>query len=237
MTQSTGLGNRREQPERLAERQTMNKQKVQAVIFDMDGVLIDSEREYLLLLEQFLKANGAAVKREELFVLTGATRMDEDRFIARKLHLPLEEAVMKKQHFYDQRPIDYRAIRKEYVPEVLALFKQHNIQIALASSSPMDNIREVLAACEIESYFTQYISGEMFKRTKPDPEIYEYSVAKLGVDKAEILVVEDSPYGIEAAKRAGLTVVALWDPFFHFDVSPADAVITSLKELPAFVID
>lgn len=214
----------------------MNKPKIKAVIFDMDGVLVNSELEYLNLLEQFLSENGALVKREELLFLAGASRMDEILFMAQKLNWSIEKTVAKKKVFYDQRPIDYRAIRKEYVPEIMEFLKEREIRIALASSSPMDNIAEVLEACEITSYFSQCVSGEMFKRSKPDPEIYEYSVEKLGLKKEEILVVEDSAYGIEAAKRAGLTVIAVWDPIFRFDVSRADTTIASLKELPPLIV-
>lgn len=214
----------------------MNKPMIKAVIFDMDGVLVDSEYEYLKLLEAFFRENGASVKRDELFFLAGASRMDEIRFMAQKLDWSIDETIAKKQVFYDQRPIDYRAIRKEYVAEILAFLKERKIRIALASSSPMSNITEVLAACEIAPYFSQCVSGEMFTRSKPDPEIYEYSVKKLGLKKEEILVVEDSTYGIVAAKRAGLKVIAVWDSVFQFDVSQADATIASLKELPPFIV-
>ena len=84
----------------------MNKPKIKAVIFDMDGVLVNSELEYLNLLEQFLSENGALVKREELLFLAGASRMDEIRFMAQKLNWSIEKTVAKKKVFYDQRPID-----------------------------------------------------------------------------------------------------------------------------------
>lgn len=208
---------------------------IKAVIFDMDGVLVNSEHEYLNLLERFLQENGAAVKREELYFLAGGTRMDEINFMAQKLHLSIDETITRKEAFYNQYPIDYRAIRKEYVVEVLEYLKDRDVKIALASSSPIDNIKDVLKQCEISSYFTQCVSGEMFVRSKPNPEIYEYSTAQLGLNKQEILVVEDSAYGIEAANKAGLKVIALRDPVLQFDVHLADAVIDSLKELPRFI--
>lgn len=214
----------------------MNNTKIKAIIFDMDGVLVDSEREYLRLIERFLHESGASVKQEECLFLAGGTRMDEINFMAQKLHLSIDETIAKKEAFYHQYPIDYRAIRKEYVVEILEFLKERDVKIALASSSPMDNIKEVLKACEISSYFMQCVSGEMFVHSKPDPEIYEYSVERLGLKKSEILVVEDSTYGIQAASRAGLKVIAVSDPLFHFDTHLADGIIHSLDELIPYII-
>ncbi|MBQ2506710.1 MAG: HAD family phosphatase, partial [Erysipelotrichaceae bacterium] len=66
--------------------------------------------------------------------------------------------------------------------------------------------------------------------TKPDPEIYLTSIQKLGLKKEEIIVIEDSGYGIEAAKRAGLKVIAIEDPVLQFDNRKADYIAKDLKE-------
>ena len=70
----------------------------------------------------------------------------------------------------------------------------------------------------------------MFEKTKPDPQIYEYTVQQLGYKKEEIFAVEDSEYGIESASAAGLRVIALLDPVFNFNVSKADFKISTLKD-------
>lgn len=95
----------------------------------------------------------------------------------------------------------------------------------------MDNILDVLNQCEIETYFKYIVSGENFKRTKPDPEIYEYTCKQLDVSKDEIWVVEDSEYGIEAAKNAGLKVIGLYNRELYQDLTDANLIVSSLKQI------
>ena len=95
----------------------------------------------------------------------------------------------------------------------------------------MDIIERVLRENEIADYFEVVVTGAMFKRSKPDPEIYHYTAGKLGVKEEECFVVEDSTYGVTAASRAGMTVAALIDERFHFDQSLADYRIRSLEEV------
>lgn len=204
---------------------------IKAVIFDMDGVIIDSEIEYARLWKEFLKENGVHVSLKELRFLAGSSREQEDRYIARKLNLSVKEAAQEKNNFYQLHKIDYRSIQKKHIHEVLNWLRERKITIALASSSPMSTILDVLYQCELFPYFSALVSGEMFSQTKPDPSIYEYTVKKLNLDKNEVLVVEDSEYGIEAGKNAGLRVTALYDSFMNFDVSKADDVIQDLLDL------
>lgn len=94
----------------------------------------------------------------------------------------------------------------------------------------MENIEEVLLQCDIYDFFSFLVSGEQFEKTKPDPQIYEYTVQQLGLEKEEILVIEDSEYGITSATSAGLTVIALLDPILQFNVSKATYQIKTLKD-------
>lgn len=208
----------------------MNK-NIKAFIFDMDGVLIDSEMEYIKLFESFLAESKVDIQREKLYFLAGSTREVEDRFLAKLLNVSVEEARRRKYAYYERFPLNYLKLRKDYVKEVLTYLKEQGFVIALASSSPMSNIQEVIKQCEIQQFFSLLVSGERFKESKPNPEIYEYTVEHLGLNKSEILVVEDSNYGVQAAKSAGLSVVALLDPILQFDVDKADYKIKYLKEL------
>lgn len=208
---------------------------IQAVIFDMDGVLINSEIEYIKIYRDFYEENGAPTNIEELYFLAGSPHNVEYELICEKLHVNLEEAYRLQRYFFDRYTIDYASIKKEYVSEILAYLKEKNITIALASSSSMENIQTVLKQCEISEYFSLLVSGGMFTKTKPDPEIYEYTVSKLNIPKENILVVEDSNYGIEASKAAGLKTVAVIDPVLQFNNEKADYKIKTLKELEKII--
>ena len=88
---------------------------------------------------------------------------------------------------------------------------------------------------ELGSYFTVVVSGEEYKESKPDPEIYNDVKRQLGLNSEECLVVEDSTYGIRAAKAAGLEVIAVDDPRFSFDQSEADGWIKKVTDLLSLV--
>ena len=209
---------------------------IKAVIFDMDGVLIDSEIYYIRVLKQFLKENGVSLEESELHFLAGSAREVEDEFLASCLvNLTKVDAKNAKDAYFKKHPVDYAKLAKKGQKAILEYLKSKKITLALASSSPLDNIEEVLEACAISSYFSYVVSGEMFKRTKPDPEIYEYTTKLLGFTKEEIIVVEDSTYGITAADRANLKVIAVRDPRFNFDTSKATYVINELNDIKKII--
>ena len=128
---------------------------------------------------------------------------------------------------------DYRALMNPGVPETLAALRERGVRLALASSSPMDNIREVLDACGIAGAFEVVVSGEQFHKSKPNTAIYLHTCELLGLDPAVCCCVEDSPYGIEAGKRAGLTVFAKREERFGFSQDEADAIIGGVPDLLA----
>ena len=203
---------------------------VKAVIFDMDGVLIDSEMEYIRIWKDLYDQEKIDIKIEDLYFLAGSPHHVEIDLFSNKAGISVEKAEEKRTAFFKQHPVDYLSIRKAYVEEILKHLKEKGITIALASSSTFSNIKTVLSQCAIKDYFSLIVSGELFEKTKPDPEIYLTTIAKLGFEKEEIIVIEDSNYGIEAAKRAGLKVIAIEDPVLRFDNRKADWIAKDLKE-------
>ncbi len=102
-------------------------------------------------------------------------------------------------------------------------------------SSDLADINAVLTQCELHPYFDSVLSGEMLQKTKPHPEIYIRTAQNLHTDCAECLVLEDSPYGIEAAKKAGMYVLAKKDTRFGFQQNQADAIITDVEEVLTYL--
>lgn len=206
---------------------------IKAVIFDMDGVIIDSEGLYLEYDLAFARSKNPEVKIEQLYPMIGATKKEAWQI--------MEEVVDNGQTWEELRDefrqrdiysqIDYRKIYRPEVTETLRQLKDQGYKLALASSTQLDLVERVLAENEIRSCFEVVVSGNQFKRSKPDPEIYLYTASKLSVLPKECMAVEDSTIGITAAFRAGMTVAAVIDERYQFDQSRADIRLLQIKDV------
>lgn len=206
---------------------------VKAVIFDMDGVIIDSEGTYLEFQLEFARKKNPEVRIEELYPMVGATKKEAWEVLERAVHngQTWEELrdECRKRDIYSE--VDYRKIYRPEVTEVLQTLQEKGYRLALASSTQLDLVERVLRENEIRDYFQVVVSGNQFKRSKPDPEIYQYTAAQLGVKEEECLAVEDSTIGITAAHRAGMKIAAVIDNRYNFDQSLADYHIARVKEV------
>ena len=209
---------------------------IKAVIFDMDGVLIDSEPVYLHHQYTQLKPSYPWITLESMHPLVGISGQEYMPFMA-KLCRRTDDAAFRQE--MDAMNAGCRVyypdiLRKEVRP-LLHELKQMGLQVALASSSSRECIEQVLTQCEIRELFDCIVSGREFTRSKPDPEIYRFTMDKLGRKPEECLIVEDSTYGVQAGTAAGGVVAALRDERFPFDQRAAQLHIDSLAELPALV--
>lgn len=206
---------------------------IKAVIFDMDGVLIDSELEYLKFDLEFAQRKNPSVTLEQLYGMVGSSREDAWRCMERAVNNGQTWRELRNE--FRQRDVfaemDYRSIFRKEATGVLKELKRRGYRLALASSTQMDIIERVLTENEIKEYFEVIVTGAMFKRSKPDPEIYHYTADKLGLSEKECLVIEDSAFGIMAAHSAGMPIVAVIDERFGFDQSLADHHIHRLEEI------
>lgn len=210
----------------------------QAVIFDMDGVIVDSERFYYDQLDEMYSAEGIFVPREELCRTVGASYKDFKSNLVRwfamgGVDLSPEEAEARYDAWAAVHPADYAALLNPGVRETVAELKGLGVRVALASSSPMDNIMHVLEVCGLSDAFEHVTSGEQFLESKPNPEIYLHTLDLLGLPATSCCCVEDSVPGIAAGKAAGLTVIAKREDRFGFSQELADAVVDSIADIPA----
>ena len=214
---------------------------IKAVIFDQDGVLVDSEPVYIKCFKDFLDANDIHLDLEEIYTLAGCSGEMEKILLAKWWNqakgdnLSPQEVYKMCERFWEvtgaEKNFSYKDIPNPHVKEVISTLKKDGYIVAIASSSPMDNIKHVAKEIGVSSYIDLIVSGHMFKESKPNPEIYNYTVSKLGLDKEECLVIEDSTDGIQAAKAAGLVTVAKKDDRFSYNQSPADYKIDDLIEI------
>lgn len=206
---------------------------IKAVIFDMDGVIVDTEPVYYERLHEFFKYNNIHPEIEELNKIVGSSSVDTwdaiQQIWGKELDKNQYEAAYDE--FYKDMPIDFRKIVDQDITFVLDWLTKENYKIALASSSSHSNILEVLEQCNLKHYFHSILSGEMFKQSKPHPEIYLKTAETLEVQPDECLVIEDSTYGIRAGKAAGMYVLAKEDNRFNFNQGLADGKIQRLNQI------
>lgn len=206
---------------------------IQAVIFDMDGVLIDSEGVYLNYQLAFARTKNPAVTMEQLYPMVGATKKDSWEVVERAVNngQTWEElrSEFRKKDIYEE--IDYRKLYRKEATEVLNTLKNEGYKLALASSTHLELVERVLIENRIRDLFETVISGDQFKKSKPDPEIYLHTANCLGVKPEECLAVEDSTIGITAAHRAGMKIAAMIDERYGFDQSLADYRLSGVKDV------
>lgn len=211
----------------------MDIRRKKALIFDMDGVLVDSETCYLNLIREFLKMNGKEPDEQELLRLVGADERESLAYICafwKEEKSGEQIKLLLADYFSEHRP-SYKDLLFEETVEVIKELSYRKYILALASSSSMEAIEEMLEDTGLKSYFSILVSGEIFPKSKPDPEIYRYTLKKLGLRKKDCLIIEDSEYGIAAGKAAGVEVAAVDRQIFAVNQSKADFKMKSLKEL------
>lgn len=210
---------------------------IKAIIFDMDGVLFDTENFYFKRRETFLGSKGISVKHLPPKYFIGG-RMDQfwENILGDKIAnydtkaLEAEYTVYKNTH----RPA-YDELVFADASTVLATLTAKGIVLALASNSAREDVEDALEKSGLKQYFTHILSGSEFAEGKPNPAIYNAACEKLGFAKKDIVIIEDSQKGIQAGVAAGVRVLAIRDKVFGVDQSKADVLIDSLTEALQFV--
>ena len=211
----------------------MEQNKFRAAIFDMDGVIVDSEIVYNDYLLEFAKSKNPAVVMEQINPMVGRTQKDSWMIMENAIQngQTWEELLAEFRVLDIYQYVDYKKIFRPEALEVVKELKARGYLVALASSTGPRLIARILEETGMRPWFDLVVSGRQFKRSKPDPEIYHYTANTLKVSEAECFVIEDSEVGIEAGKAAGMTVAALRDDRFGFDQGKADYLMESLIEI------
>lgn len=211
---------------------------IEAVIFDMDGVLIDSEGVYLDAMVRFAKRKNPKIEQNDICGVVGRTSRDSWEI--------MEKAIDNGQSWKELREeyhqwidvsdsVDYTHIFRSEGRQVLEELKKRGYHMALASSTHRQLVLHVLFQNQILDYFEVVVTGDKFTRSKPDPEIYHYTAKALGVKEENCFVLEDSTVGIMAAHHAGMNVAALIDERFGFDRKLADYEVKSISDILSYL--
>ena len=212
---------------------------IKCVIFDMDGVIIDSEEIHKKAYYETFESIGVTVSDNLYKTLTGSSTINAFQKLVNHFNLDLnpEELVLNKRkryvNFFENDPTLHLV---KGVEELIQHCYHKNLTLVLASSSAMVNIERVFNRFNLNQYFTAKISGADLTASKPHPEIFE-KAAVLGITpKVNCIVIEDSDNGVKAANDAGIFVVGYQNPMAEDQtLEHADLVINDFSKLMAFI--
>ena len=210
---------------------------IKTVIFDMDGVIIDTEPvHHFAFYTQFAEL-GISVPAAEYAAFLGSSTRNVFEHLKRQFNLPqdVETLLRRKREIFNQAfDTDPNLDLLDNVRGLLDDLRQHGVPLVLASSASKATIARVFARFGLAPYFAHVVSGEDFAQSKPDPAIFLHAAAVAETPVGECLVIEDSANGVAAAKAAGIYCIGYASPHSAGqDLRLADRVIQHFSELSA----
>lgn len=205
----------------------------EAVIFDMDGTMIDNTSFHKKAWIKFCKKHGIKLTERDYHIKISGKRNDAifEILFGRKIvgveYIKLDE----------EKEAIYRELYLPNLEEVSGLRKFLNklektgIKTGIATTSPYKNRLLVLEALELKEFFTVIVGSEDTKHGKPAPEIYLLTAEKLGIDPTHCLAFEDTPSGVKSAKSAGMVVVGVLTAHTREELNEADYFIEDFTEI------
>lgn len=205
----------------------LKKFKTKAVIFDLDGTLIDNNSFHRQTWEKYLEKIGKKITEEEFNAnMNGRTNEDAIKYIFGK-DISAEESL---KHTLNKEEL-YRQIYKPFIKPVpgllgfLQILKSKNIRMAIATSGIQPNIDFMFENIPIKKYFEVVVNSSHIKKGKPDPEIYLKVASLLNILPKNCLVFEDAAVGIKSAKAAGMKVIAVATTQPKEELREADMIV------------
>lgn len=211
----------------------MDIEKIKAILFDLDGVLVDSEPLHFEAHQKALEHFGIKLALED-YMDFGVAKGDDNLYqkTAEKYGVEIDKqeiSKLKRQIYRDIFAEKGRLI--DGIEESLKKFHAE-YELALVSSGSKESIDFVLEKIGLKKYFKVVVTGDDVERVKPFPDIYLKAIKALAFEKEFCVAIEDSVTGIEAAKSAGIKCIAIPNEFTkNQDLSRADAMVEKLEDL------
>ena len=212
--------------------------KYKAVIFDMDGVLIDSEPLHQKVGYKMMHDLAIPLDEGNFLRFTGTTVISMWKTLAQEYELsqsPEELTSLYNKQFTDRLAGSDEVSLFKGVRDVLENLNRKGVPVAVASSSNREVIESVLNHFGIIDHFRIIVSGSDIRHSKPDPEIFLKVAQVLGLNPSECIVIEDSSNGVMAAKRAGMFCVGFKSKGNHQDITNASVIVNSFDEVEAII--
>lgn len=214
-------------------------EQVDCVIFDMDGVIIDSEEIHKKAYFETFESIGVQVSESLYKTLTGASTLNAFQKLVNhfKLNLNPEDLVLaKRKRYVNYFENDPNLHLVEGVEELIKNLYKKGLTLVLASSSAMVNINRVFDRFDLHQYFSAKISGADLKASKPHPEIFKKAATLGNSNHKNCIVIEDSDNGVKAANDANIFVFGYKNPLVKDQtLENANHVIRHFNEIKAFI--
>lgn len=209
-------------------------------IFDMDGTIFDTEKFYYQTWLDIAKKEGFIFGLEDKVRLSGKQSKESIAYMVENFSMDEKEAIRIRKNLNELRDkkfneLDY-SLKKPGLLNLLSYLRENNKNIALASSSIKSRIDFLLDREGVRDYFDEIISSDDITKGKPDPQIFNLAMEKIGADKNKTYIIEDSLAGVKAAKKSGAKVVLIIDlDKSELIKSQADLVFSSLDEFLSYI--
>jgi len=204
---------------------------VQAVVFDLDGVLVDSEPIYLELTRRLVAP--AEVRDEDYARFIGTHGMDH--WISESYDIPLDNVVPRMRQLQLTFLAETPPPAVDGAHELIEAIRGRDLQLGVASQSGRSWVEDLLECTGLSEAFHALVSAQEVERGKPEPDVYLRAAELLGAEPAACIAIEDSAHGVTAALAAGMTVVQTRQTSHPFPPQPGAAVI--VESLRDFDID
>ena len=207
--------------------------KIKAVLFDFDGLMVDTETHEYQAWSKIFESHGARLPLEEWSICIGTMdhNFDPVRFLTDSTQKEFDRVALIEEHRVQYHQGAFSAPLMKGLSERLEEADELGLKKAIVSSSTYDWVGKHLDTRSLLEVFDLIQTSDEVKRTKPDPELYLLALQKLQIAPEEAIVFEDSAHGIDAAKAAGIYAVAVPNSVTrHLPFSNADEVLESLSE-------
>ncbi|TDE02674.1 HAD family hydrolase [Flavobacterium hiemivividum] len=208
---------------------------IQTVIFDMDGVIVDTEPVHRYAYFQHFDELNIKVSDELFTSFTGSSTRNvfQNLKLMFNIDQEVEDLIQRKRTIFNDA-FDNKADLEllDGVEKLIKEFHEKGMQLILASSASKVTIERVFGRFKLHDYFTHIVSGEDFPRSKPDPAIFVHAASLSIAPKSNCIIIEDSTNGVKAAKAAGIYCVGYNSIHSKSqDLTEADVIINHFDEL------